>query len=81
VATVWHEQLAATRQQFMAERVLPVAVLIPFAQARTDFFARRVTSLDELRQRVTTLEVAGFDEVIVAYADLADLETAAELMR
>jgi hypothetical protein len=37
--------------------------------------------LDELRQRVTMLEAAGFDEVIVAYADLADLETAAELLR
>jgi hypothetical protein len=73
--------LAETRQQFMAKRVLPAAVLIPFAQARTDFFARRVTSWDKLRQRVAMLEAAGFDEVIVAYADLADLETAAELLR
>ena len=80
IATVWNDTLGATRQQFMAERVLPAAVLIPFAQTQTDFFARRVTSLDELRQRIAILEAAGFDEVIVAYADMADLETAAALL-
>ena len=80
VATVWSDKLAETRQQFMADRALPVAVMIPFAQSRTDFFARRVSSLDELRQRVSALDAAGFDEVIVAYAELADLETAAQLI-
>lgn len=80
VATFWSDAVAATRQQFMTDHVLPTAVMIPFAQTRTDFFARRVTSLDELRQRVTRLEAAGFDEVIVAYADVADLDTAARLL-
>jgi alkanesulfonate monooxygenase SsuD/methylene tetrahydromethanopterin reductase-like flavin-dependent oxidoreductase (luciferase family) len=80
VATVWSDTVVATRQQFMTTRLLPTAVMIPFAQTRTDFFARRVTSLDELRQRVATLDAAGFDEVIVAYADLADLHTAAKLL-
>jgi alkanesulfonate monooxygenase SsuD/methylene tetrahydromethanopterin reductase-like flavin-dependent oxidoreductase (luciferase family) len=81
VATVWNDQLADMRQHYMAVRVLPAAVLIPFAQSRPDFFARRVASLEELRQRVATLEAAGFDEAIVAYADLPDLETAAALLR
>ncbi len=81
VATVWSDTLAETRQQFMVERVLPTAVLIPFAQSRTDFFARRVTSLHDLRQRVAKLEDAGCDEVIVAYADMADLDTAAQLLQ
>lgn len=81
VATVWSDAVAATRQQFMAERVIPSAVLIPFAQARTDFFARRVSTLDVLQQRVGVLEAAGFDEVIVAYADLTDLQTAAQLVQ
>lgn len=80
VATVWGEALAETRQTFMSERVISAAVLIPFAQSRTDFFARRVSTLGELQQRVEVLEAAGFDEVIVAYAEMADLQTAAQLV-
>lgn len=80
VATIWSDKLAAIRQQWMAEHRLPAAVLIPFAQARSDFFARRVTEIDELRQRIVMLDAAGFDEVIVAYAEQADLETAACLI-
>ena len=81
VATVWSDGLAETRLKFMAERVIPSAVLIPFAQSRTDFFARRVSTLEELQQRVEVLEAAGFDEVIVAYAEMADLRTAAQLVQ
>jgi alkanesulfonate monooxygenase SsuD/methylene tetrahydromethanopterin reductase-like flavin-dependent oxidoreductase (luciferase family) len=80
VATVWSEALAETRLKFMAERVIPSAVLIPFAQSRPDFFARCVSTLDQLEQRVEGLEAAGFDEVIVAYAEMADLRTAAQLV-
>ena len=80
IATVWSDTLAATRQRWMVERTLPTAVLIPFAQTRMDFFTRPVVSFAELQRRVTVLETAGFDEVIVAYADLADLDTAARLM-
>lgn len=80
IATVWSPTLSETRQHWMAERTLPTAVLIPFAQSRGDFFARPVRSLDELQQRVLTLEKAGFEEVIVAYADLEDLATAAHLL-
>jgi alkanesulfonate monooxygenase SsuD/methylene tetrahydromethanopterin reductase-like flavin-dependent oxidoreductase (luciferase family) len=80
VATVWSDKLAEIRQQWMAERSLPSAVLIPFAQTRSDFFARRVTDLDELRRRIAFLDTAGFDEVIIAYADQADLVTAACLL-
>lgn len=80
VATVWQDKLADMRAAFMADRVLPSAVLIPFAQTRTDFFARRVTSLSDLQERIETLEAAGFDEVIIAYAEMADIETAAQLI-
>ena len=80
VATVWSDALSETRLQFMGERVIPSAVLIPFAQSRADFFSRRVTTLDELQQRVGVLEAAGFDEIIVAYAEMADLQTAAQLV-
>jgi alkanesulfonate monooxygenase SsuD/methylene tetrahydromethanopterin reductase-like flavin-dependent oxidoreductase (luciferase family) len=80
VATVWSETLAETHRHWMAERTLPTAVLIPFAQTRADFFTRPVRTLAELQQRVALLETAGFDEVIVAYAELADLQTAARLL-
>jgi alkanesulfonate monooxygenase SsuD/methylene tetrahydromethanopterin reductase-like flavin-dependent oxidoreductase (luciferase family) len=80
IATVWSDTLAATRQRCMVERTLPTAVLIPFAQTRTDFFTRPVASFAELQRRVMVLAAAGFDEVIVAYADLADLDTAARLV-
>jgi Luciferase-like monooxygenase len=80
IATVWSETLAETRQRWLTERTLPTAVLIPFAQTRPDFFTRPVSTLTALQRRVATLEEAGFDEIIVAYADLADLETAARLI-
>lgn len=80
VATVWSDVLAETRRKFMAERVIPAAVLIPFAQSHTDFFARCVTTLEVLQQRVEALEAAGFDEVIVAYAEMEDLQAAALLI-
>jgi alkanesulfonate monooxygenase SsuD/methylene tetrahydromethanopterin reductase-like flavin-dependent oxidoreductase (luciferase family) len=81
IATVWHDALTATSQRWLAERTLPTAVLIPFAQSRDDFFARRVSSVGELQERVARLDEAGFDEVIVAYADLADLDAAARLLQ
>jgi alkanesulfonate monooxygenase SsuD/methylene tetrahydromethanopterin reductase-like flavin-dependent oxidoreductase (luciferase family) len=80
IATVWGETLAATRQRYLVERTLPTAVLIPFAQTRADFFPRPVASLAELQRRVTVLEAAAFDEVIIAYADLDDLHAAARLV-
>ena len=80
VATIWRDGLIEMRGQFMRDRTLPTAVLIPFAQARADFFAHRVTTLEDLRQRVDGLDAAGFEEVIIAYADRADLDAAAQLL-
>ena len=58
-------------------------MLIPFSLSRDDFFEKwnRVGSLDELRERVETLTKADFDEVIIAYRDMADLEMAAQLIK
>lgn len=80
IATVWRDGLVDMRERFMRERTLPTAVLIPFAQSRSDFFANRVTNLEDLRQRVAVLDAAGFEEVIIAYADRTDLDTAAQLL-
>ena len=81
IATFWSDGLMDMRKKHMTGRTLPVAVLIPFAQSRKDFFPGLVASLDELKQRVASLEQGGFDEVIVAYGDKTDLETAAQLIQ
>jgi len=80
IATIWSDALQETRRRCMDDRTLPTVVLIPFAQSRPDFFARQVTSEDELRERVDKLENEGFDEVMVAYAEMADLESAARIL-
>lgn len=80
VATFWGDKIAETRKQFMTDRSIPVAVLIPFSLSHTDFFESRVTSVEELRKRVAKLEETGFEEVIVAYGDMKDLEAAAQLL-
>ena len=80
IVTVWSDTVVETRRQAMPQRPLPTAILLPFAQSRTDFFSRPLTSLAALQERVATLEAAGFDEVIVAYADMADLEVVARLL-
>ena len=65
----------------MNERNLPTAALIPFSISQDDFFKQRISSTAELDDRIAILEKAGFDEVIVAYGDMADLEAAASLAR
>jgi alkanesulfonate monooxygenase SsuD/methylene tetrahydromethanopterin reductase-like flavin-dependent oxidoreductase (luciferase family) len=80
VATLWNDAIGETRRKWMARKVLPTVVLIPFAQARTDFFSRPVNSVDELQARVVSLESDGFDEVMVAYAEMTDLEAAGRVL-
>jgi len=81
VATIWNNKSAEVRARVMTERKLPTAALIPFSLSRDDFFEHRISSLNILRERVEAMARAGFDEVIVAYGDMADLETAAQLVK
>jgi len=81
VETIWHDKTVETRRQIMSERNLPTAVMMPFSISRTDFFDHRIASVSELQDRISVLEEAGFDEAIVAYGDMADLEAAADLIR
>ncbi len=81
VATIWNERVLELRSRVMAERTLPTAALIPFSLSLDDFFPQRVSNLDELDQSIKRLEEAGFDEVIVGYGDLNDLDAAAELIK
>ena len=77
VATIWSDEVAQNRQKVMADRALPTAALIPFSLTKSDFFEHRATSVEELEERIAVLEGEGVDEVIIAYADLDDLEAAA----
>ena len=50
------------------------------AQSRGDFFANRVASAEELKERADRLDAAGFEEVMVAYGEMPDLEAAARVL-
>jgi hypothetical protein len=82
VATVFNDEMIQSRTQAMVEKSLPTAALIPFSLSQKEFLDgwSRARSLKELRAGTRKLEAAGIDEVIVAYRDFADLETAARLI-
>ena len=80
IATFWSDEAFKLRQQLMDDRSFPTVVLIPFAQSRRNFFAKQVTSVEELKERVDRLDAAGFEEVMVAYGELPDLEAAARVL-
>lgn len=79
VATIWSDEAARIRSRVMAERSLPTAALIPFSVSQDPFFQNKADSLDALEERVNAAKAANFDEVIIAYRDLADLEAASEI--
>ncbi len=82
VATIFSDDLAEIRARVMVEKTLPTAALIPFSLSQEDFLEgwNRVSSLNELQECIEKLKAAGIDEVIVAYREMADLETAARLI-
>lgn len=83
VATVFNDEMIQIRSQVMAEKTLPTAALIPFSLSQENFLEdwNRARSLTELQEYTRKMEAAGIDEVIVAYRDFADLETAAHLIK
>jgi alkanesulfonate monooxygenase SsuD/methylene tetrahydromethanopterin reductase-like flavin-dependent oxidoreductase (luciferase family) len=80
IATFWSDEIFELRRQLTGDRSLPTVVLIPFARSRRNFFAKQVASVEELKERVDRLDAAGFDEVMVAYGELPDLEAAARVL-
>lgn len=74
VSTIWADKINELRHRFLKGNPLPVAVLVPFSATRPDFFPNQVQSVEMLAGRITDLEEAGFDEVIIAYGDRKDLE-------
>jgi hypothetical protein len=80
IETIWHDQTIPTHRAAMAECLLPASVLIPFSVSHDRFFENRAASVAELQHRISLLEEAGFDEAIIAYGDMADMEAAATLI-
>jgi alkanesulfonate monooxygenase SsuD/methylene tetrahydromethanopterin reductase-like flavin-dependent oxidoreductase (luciferase family) len=81
VATIWSDKMIENRKQIMTKCTIPTAALIPFSLSRNDFFDHRAGSLEELQEQIETMEKADFDEAIIAYGDMKDLETAARLFK
>ena len=93
VVSPWEAWLAASLIMQTTSRIrLGLGVTNPYTRhpvvmaqmaatiTRADFFLHPLTTLAALRDRVAVLEAAGFDEVIVAYAERADLEATARLL-
>ena len=81
VATFWNKFAVENHKRAMETRQIPTAALIPFSVAPGEFFGKKIESVDELAEQVGGMEKAGFDEVIIAYRDLADIEIAARLIK
>jgi alkanesulfonate monooxygenase SsuD/methylene tetrahydromethanopterin reductase-like flavin-dependent oxidoreductase (luciferase family) len=75
VSTFWNERIKEIRDRHLGRKPLPVSVLIPFSLNRANFFPNQVQSCDQLIERVNDLYRMDFDEVIIAYSDLNDLES------
>ncbi len=74
VSTIWGEKINELRHQYLEGNPLPVAVLVPFSITKPDFFPNQLQSVEMLTRRIAELEEAGFDEIIIAYGDMKDLE-------
>ena len=81
VATFWNPFAVENFRRAMEIRRMPVAALVPFSMEPGEFFGKKIESVEELRHQIDEMAKAGFDEAIVAYRDLADLEAAATLVK
>jgi 5,10-methylenetetrahydromethanopterin reductase len=80
VVTFWNPEAASNRKSSVARRMLPTSAMVPFSLSGTEFFGQTVNGLEELRKQVVLMEEAGFDEAIIAYRNMEDLEAAAGLV-
>jgi len=80
IATFWNKFAVENHKRAASVRSIPTAALIPFSASPGEFFGEKVDSIDALREQIAVMDVAGFDEVIIAYRDLGDLNAAAQLL-
>ena len=74
VSTFFTEDLLAKKQRFLTGNAIPLAVLVPFSVKKKDFFPEALNSPEKLTSMVEQLEGWGISELIIAYADLEDLD-------
>ena len=80
IATFITDDLKAKKKKFLRERELPVAVLVPFSARRKDFFRQALNSPGQLAATIEQLQSWGIDELILAYADLEDLDVVSSVL-
>jgi hypothetical protein len=81
ITTFWSDQGVRLHQEMKALRAIHTAALIPFSLTRTSFFPNTVTSLVHLERELIRMEQDGFDEAIIAYGEMGDLEALRHLDR
>ncbi|MEE8397540.1 MAG: LLM class flavin-dependent oxidoreductase [Desulfobacterales bacterium] len=81
ITTFWDKFAAGNRKQWVTDKTFPTAALVPFSLSPEEFFGKQIGSLEDLKEQIEAMEAAGYDEAIVAYRDMADLESAATLIR
>ncbi len=80
IATFITDDLKAKKDRFLKEKDLPVSVLVPFSVKRKDFFRQTLNSPQKLAATIEQLESWRIDELILAYADLEDLDAMTHLL-
>jgi alkanesulfonate monooxygenase SsuD/methylene tetrahydromethanopterin reductase-like flavin-dependent oxidoreductase (luciferase family) len=80
ISTLLTDDLPAKIEKCRQGNVLPVAVLVPFSVKRKDFFRQAPSSPGKLAEIIGRLESWGVDELILAYADLEDLDALSSVL-
>lgn len=80
ISTFITDDLETKKEKLSQGKNLPVAVLVPFSVKRKDFFRHALNSPEKLAKTIEQLESWGIDELILAYADLEDVEALSSVL-
>jgi hypothetical protein len=80
VVTFWNEEAASNRKITVSRKKIHTAAMVPFTLSGQAFFGQTLNSLEALKKQIQRMEEAGFDEAIIAYRDMEDLEAAGGLI-
>ncbi|MBU4000683.1 MAG: LLM class flavin-dependent oxidoreductase [Proteobacteria bacterium] len=81
VVTFWNPEAEINRAWAMEQKPIQTSAMVPFSLSGKEFFGQTIQSLEDLGKKFQEMEAAGFDEGIIAYRDLKDLEAAASLIK
>ncbi|MBI4595277.1 MAG: LLM class flavin-dependent oxidoreductase [Candidatus Tectomicrobia bacterium] len=80
ISTFFTDDLLEKKKNFLPDGNLPVAVLVPFSVKKKDFFPQALSSPEKLASIVQQLDSWGIAELILAYADLEDLDALSSVL-